>query len=77
MNSYFTILQGVAPGHLLCILTSQIMSNTTFTRQELYDLVWSKPVIHIAKNTVFQTTVYVRFVKSIIFHSPNLAIGLS
>lgn len=29
------------------------MSNTTFTRQELYDLVWSKPVIHIAKEYGF------------------------
>lgn len=29
------------------------MSNTTFTRQELYDLVWSKPVTHIAKEYGF------------------------
>ncbi|MGV8815644.1 MAG: hypothetical protein ACOH2D_16200 [Gelidibacter sp.] len=29
------------------------MAKTTFTRQELYDLVWSKPVTHIAKDYSF------------------------
>ncbi|WP_417620069.1 hypothetical protein [Oceanihabitans sediminis] len=29
------------------------MAKTTFTRQELYDLVWSKPVSHIAKEYGF------------------------
>jgi len=29
------------------------MLNTTFTRQELYDLVWSKPATHIAKEYGF------------------------
>lgn len=32
------------------------MTKRTFTRKELYDLVWSKPVIHIAKEYGFSDT---------------------
>ena len=53
------------------------MKNKTLSREEVYELVWSKPVTHIAKEIDFSESEIRKFVKSTIYHFPNLAIGLN